>query len=125
MSVTIGSDTTIVDPVRAKYKGKEELTVERRRVMADGSGSRRLIARKWIWKDVPWSVTGESAGGDYYKLLTAYTAATTSSTGATWKPPDESATYSCFFYGWKDSPYVMPDGTVRHNVTFTVEEYTP
>ena len=124
MSVTIGSDTTIADPLKAKYTGKREVTVEKRRTMANGTLSRRLIGRRWIWQDVQWEVTGEAAGGDFYKLKTAYEAATVSPAGATWKPPDETSTYTCFFYGWEDSPIKMPDGTTLHRVKFTVEQYS-
>jgi hypothetical protein len=125
MAVTIGTDTTIVAPLVADYKGSEEIKVGKRLAMCAGNIRQQTITARKIWRDVSWDLAGESAGQPYYKLKAAYDTVTIAAAGAAWKPPEEaSTTWTCIFYGWKDLPYKISDNSWRHKVTFTVEEAT-
>jgi len=122
MSITIGSDSTIADPLKDGGCRKEEVAVAKQWTMANGSVVRQVVARRWRWT-LKFDLGGESAGQPYYKLKTAYEAASTAA--STWKPPDETGTYTCVFSGWSDEPYKDGAGNWRHKVGFTVEETTP
>lgn len=122
MSWTLGATTTLRNPLNAEDQPRRDGAAQEVWRMADGSVRKHVIGNeRWIWE--PQFDIGDS---DYTNLLAAYQAADADADGVafqSWDTTDAPA-YTVVVHSWEDRAYTAAGGTIRHKVTFTIEEQT-
>jgi len=121
MSWTLGSYTTLVNPLNAEDKPRRDTAAYEVWRMADGTVRKHQVGNeRFIWEPV-----FDVGGSDYDDLLAAYKAADGDADGVTFQSWDtvDSDSYTVIVYDWEDQPYTSAAG-IRHRVTFVIEETT-
>jgi len=119
MTWTLGTYTTLVNPLRADVRRTDEGARESWR-MADGSVRVHVVGNpRYVW-EYRFDVL---EGTEYDELKAAYDACW--STTKTFDPPvtDDANTYTVTVYDWNEEAYTAAAGT-RYKVSFTIEETT-